>query len=319
MNWRGFRAGTGLPRHITANRARGSRARSHLSKARDRERRVLARRSRQRERRRERGGAIDPLARRRRAAWMVGGLAVGLIAALLSANAVWRSLATEFGAIESIAVQGQVHLDSLQVANATGVLRGSSLAAVNAERIEARLNALPWIEKSDVVALPPHTLLVRVHERRPRARLRSSSGARADRLVDLNGTPFDGAHEATNWPVIIGGDALASDRSHPVLTEAIAILGNLEQTHLGGLTIPGQSVMLEVPREAAAEGWVVHGRNQVILGTQNLDHRLHRLNQLLEAGVASAHPDQAPVRIDLRFEGQAVLANAEHPLKEERG
>ncbi|MCH2187330.1 FtsQ-type POTRA domain-containing protein, partial [Myxococcota bacterium] len=151
MNWRRLRTPGGLPRHVTANRERGSRARSHLAKARGRERRQLARRSRERNRRRTRGAVLEPTSSRRRGTWLFAALIFGLIAAWLNHDRIWTQWGPQLGPIESIAVQGQAHLSSAEIAEATGVVRGSPLAKVHSGAVEARLAALPWLERADVL------------------------------------------------------------------------------------------------------------------------------------------------------------------------
>ncbi|MDG2049373.1 MAG: FtsQ-type POTRA domain-containing protein [Myxococcota bacterium] len=321
MNWRGLRTQSGLPRHVTANRERGTRARSHLAKARERERRILTRRSRERNRRRTRGFALEPMSTRRRGAWLIGGLAFGLIAAWVSSETLWVRLGTELGAIESIAIQGQSHLNSASIAEATGVVRGSPLANVNPGAVEARLAALPWIEAADVLLLPPSTLLIRVHERIPRARLESSSATQLDRLVDAGGAPFDAiAADDSDWPLIRGSENLESNQPHAVLNQALELLARLQAAEFLTLASPGEPIALEIPRAGAPEGWIIHGRSQVILGRGDLSRRLDRLQQLVEAGLADSGNDVSSLKIDLRFDGQAVLAEAQPiALKGENG
>ncbi|MAJ61503.1 MAG: hypothetical protein CBC48_17065 [bacterium TMED88] len=309
MNWHTLRTQGGLPRHVTANRERGSRARSHLAKARERERRLLARRSRERNRRRTRGAALEPKSGRRRGAWLLGGLAFGLIAAWISSESLWTSWGPKLGPIESIAVQGQAQLSPAEIAEATGVVRGSPLAKVNSGAIEARLSALPWIETADVLALPPSTLLIRVQERSPRARLSAPSASESIRLVDASGTPFEGiAPEGSDWPVIRASEPLESNQSHPALRQALDLLDLLEASEWIALTPSEDSIVLEIPRAGESEGWIIHGRSQVILGRGDLSQRLDRLQKLMAAGLAGTQDEASPLRIDLRFDGQAVLA-----------
>ena len=312
MNWRHLRTQGGLPRHITANRERGTRARSHLAKARERERRLLARRSRERNRRRTRGGALEPMSTRRRGAWLLGGLAFGLIAAWISRDSLWTQYGAQLGPIESIAVQGHTQLSSAEIAEATGVVRGSPLANVNPGAVEARLSALPWIQTADVLALPPSTLIVRVHERSPRARLSDPSTSQPSRLVDASGTPFEGlAPEGSDWPLIRLSEPLESNQPHPVLTQALELLALLEAEEWLALAPSGDSIVLELPRAGAPEGWVIQGRSRVILGRGDLSQRLDRLQKLVEAGLADAGGEARPLKIDLRFDGQAVLADVQ--------
>lgn len=299
------------PRHEAATRDRGARARAHLARARERERKQLARRNRERSRARTRGGQPSPWLRVRPAVRILAAVLFGVLLASVLRERSFEWLGTELAAVDTIAVQGHARLTSAQVAAATAIDRGSQLADVDPEAVEARLLALPWVAEADVLRLPPSTLLVRVREREARALLTQASGE--NRLVDARGTPFAGSWIPTEeepLPRIVGGEGLETDRPYGVLVEALEVIAGLEAAGADALVEPGRPMAVQLPGDPAEGGWILRGENEVWLGQQGLDDRLERLRTLIESDVLKER-GPAPLRIDLRFAGQAVLTEIE--------
>ncbi len=297
-------------RHELTNRDRGARAREHLARARERDRRRLKNRNRGRARARSLAGGRDPRRRLLKAASAGLALAVGLSLAALLGDPILRHLGPELGSVDTIAIQGNSQLSFVEVATATGIARGSELSRVEPALVEARLMAMPWIRDARVLRLPPSTLLVRISEREPHAVLVASEPGRAERLVDVDGTPFEGGRVSMPIPHIVGGDALENGVPHPVLVTALELLDDLETVGAGALADPNGAIALHLPYGDAPEGWVVKGAAEVVLGVDDLDLRFARLARLLESNELGSGAGTKAQRIDLRFAGQAVLTPA---------
>jgi hypothetical protein len=303
-------------RQIARNRRRGESARNRLEQQRRTERRKLALRECERARSRDLRGAAPASVRLRRIALFATSLGIGALVAgpLHQPLAGW--IAEESGRLETMSIQGTDRLSFEAIAMASGIAPGSHLAEVDRAEVETRLSAHPWIRAARILRLPPSTLLIRVEERRPVARLaaattRGDDGA-SDRLVDASGMPFASAGDpvagagVVGLPRLIGGASLSSGRSHVVLAEAIGLLERLRVSSPAWQMLGGD-VELHLPVAEDSEGWVLrtHDRTlEVVLGHEAQVERFDRLAALLRAEL----PEFAqPVRIDLRFADQAVL------------
>ncbi len=210
--------------------------------------------------------------------------------------------------IHSVAVQGNARLSAETVALATGVARGSALAALDRHDIEAKLSAHPLIATAHAALLPDGQLVVRIEEREPRALLRSPGGDKSEpkwRLVDASGTPFAETRvEAwSRLPRLRSAQAFEDDAAAAPLGDAIELAAALEDPRFAAL----KHREIEVPAEATSAGWVIHTRGnprRVLLGKEEVKPRLERLAMLLDAKLPEA---RTATEIDLRFAGQAVL------------
>ena len=298
----------GDSRYEAARRDRGARARAHLARARERERRRRVRQERERDRARRLGGSPDPWPRVRRAGLVTLSVVAGMGLAALLGEPVLSWLGPKLAAVDTIAVQGQVRLSSVQIADATEVGRGTALANVDTATVEARLREEPWIEAADVLRLPPSTLLVRIREREPRALLIGPEGPGPGRLVDAAGTPFAAQPIPSDLPVLVGGEALGSEESHPVLVQALEVIDGLSAAGADALATKDGRLTLHLPEGDAPEGWIVRGASEIWLGRSALSERLARLAELIESNRLEP---RGGLRIDLRFADQAVLRELE--------
>jgi hypothetical protein len=254
-----------------------------------------------------------------------------LLASSVAAGALaW--LRDEPAALGAIAVQGAVRLASDEVANATGLRRGDSLAAfaeAGAEAaLEERLAAHPWIRKAQVALLPTGTLIIEIEEREARAVVQdvAAPGGEAHaswHFVDLEGVAFAPVRPgeeafAASLPALVrlAPDTAADPVADPALRTALEL-----ESHLASLALPGfalseaphRGIELQLPGAASGPGFVLRGRGadaEVILGNDDLAvlvDRLDRLERLLAAGLGEL---EVTASIDMRFAGQAVLRTA---------
>jgi len=255
--------------------------------------------------------------RRRRqlcAAAIAIGLAGGVAAGTLDRDR-WR-LAAGGGPqapVARIALLGNAHVSASSLLSAAGVRRGTPLAAISPERVEAALERHPRVRRARVLALPGATLLIGVEERECVAwldpgRSGATGEAAAVRAIDRDGTPFDiAAGQPTASPpagalVVHGtGEDVGSGVARPLLAEALALADACVEA---GLERP---VEIAVPAANDALGWrlrLATDGPEIVLGREGQRERLARLARLLDAGLA---PVRAAARIDLRFRDRAVL------------
>jgi len=172
--------------------------------------------------------------RRRRQATEVLGAMAWLLAALIKKTLVvalisvillggWAMASTSKAfAVRRAVVEGNAHLSSLDVLRAAGVGAHSNLLALNVERIAQRVAQLPWINDVGVTRRPPHTVRIRIEERRPH--LLALAGGHIY-CLDQNMRPFaalDG-QKPIDLPVLTGlnkADILEPDADVEKLTAA---------------------------------------------------------------------------------------------------
>jgi len=304
---------SGDSRFEKAARQRSRRTRAHL----------------ERSQKRNRARAARPGLRARVVVAVCFCLSLG-IGLLVGVPAIERAIALQGGApprVEWIDVLGNQRLTARQVAEATGLEKGTLLHAVAPAELEARLVTHEWIRSARVVGLPNGAIVVRIEERQPVALLRvpidwtgqtsADATAGTTHLVDAEGVAF--TSDLREWaagspdevPSLLvlqasGADAAAPDAS--TLQVAIAlgqrIAGSEMAARLGNLTI-------ELPRPGDPVGWRIattHAGSEtpleVVLGEGPFGAQLDRLSQLLTLAPQEA---RAASSIDLRFADQAVL------------
>ena len=251
------------------------------------------------------------------------GLAAGFLAgpsALQAGFGCWKGHPSQ---IESISVSGHARLPARDVAEATGVARGSSVAEVDARAVEKRLALHPWIRSAVAAVLPSGGLLVEIEEREPRAVVRSGS-QKQWQLVDVWGVPFAPAEprHAATLPRLRSHPELAGNLEHEVLARTLAILDELPPGALRKLSPAVAEISeeaggwplgleLHLPAPGSHRGWVLRAaapQVEVILGQEGIELRLERLAQLLDSELL--REVRRAESIDLRFADRAVMRAA---------
>jgi cell division septal protein FtsQ len=204
--------------------------------------------------------------------------------------------------IEHIAVRGAARLAPADVAEATGVARGTTLTAIDVEAVVERLLTHPWIASARVLRMPGGAVVVDVTEREPLATVRGREDTQAY-AVDVEGRAFAPA-EAEALAVLprlrLRGDVAVMEPSE-TLARAVVLAERLVEL---GIRAPSE---IAVPGENDALGYGLHFSEpdvHFVLGRNDLEGRLEDVARLFEqqadeiAGAAS---------VDLRFEDQVVL------------
>ena len=110
-----------------------------------------------------------------------------LVAAALSAAAVWALFFSTLLSVTDIRVDGAARLTPAQLEQAAAVPMGEPLARLDLDGIAARVAAIPAVRTVSVARHWPHTLAIRVTERVPLALVGAPHGRRG---VDASGTTF---------------------------------------------------------------------------------------------------------------------------------
>ncbi|MBW2269037.1 MAG: cell division protein FtsQ/DivIB [Deltaproteobacteria bacterium] len=220
--------------------------------------------------------------------------------ALAATVGLWiGNVALRPGPLAVLAVRGAETLSAEEIAQAAGLARGVELGELDRESVEQQLTSHAWIATARTLALPGGRLVVSVVERRAAAVLAGPEPW----AVDAEGVPFAPAAEASHseLPRLTTAEAPTHGEAHPELAAAVALTRALE-TH--GLPAPRE---VSVAAADDPEGFALRLQSlapRVILGRERIDERLAALRRLLDAELPEVR--QAS-RIDLRFEGQAVL------------
>ena len=155
--------------------------------------------------------------------------------------------------------------------------------AVQPERIQAAVAALPWVERVEVRKHWPDVLELRISEHRPFARWGGG------RLLSEQGRlfPARGIAVPRGLPLLDGPDARVAD--------VVALYNQARErlANAGGV----RGVALD---RRGSWSMTLHGGTEVVLGRNDPDARLQRFAPLLPR-LAAQHPGQRLARAGLRY------------------
>jgi cell division protein FtsQ len=117
---------------------------------------------------------------------MVGGLVCVVLGAVVVLSFQQYSSRTQRFVVGDFQVTGNHRVADNAIIDASGVLAGSPLLAVNAARVRARLEAMPWVHRASVHPVLPSRLVLQVQEYEPVAVVIGETM----RLVDGGGRLF---------------------------------------------------------------------------------------------------------------------------------
>ncbi|MCC3279683.1 FtsQ-type POTRA domain-containing protein [Arthrobacter sp. zg-Y40] len=159
-----------------------------------------------------------PRKRRRRIVWITAVSALAAVA-LFFVFLVYSPVL----ALKTVVVEGTVLLPREQAEAALDPLKGQTLPTISDGDVEALLRDRPEIEKIDVAAQPPSTLVVTVTERVPVAVLQDGPQLA---LIDEQGRRLAAAADraAVPLPLIDGGAEAVNAQVFPSITSVLAAL-----------------------------------------------------------------------------------------------
>jgi len=209
------------------------------------------------------------------------------------------------GSLEVVAVTGTDVLKPEDVARAGGIELGIALRDLDTAAVTEALTRHAWIAEAQAISLPGGQLVLAVVERRAVALL---AGPQLW-AVDADGVPFAPAppDTARDLPRLVSAERPPNGEPAPELARAVSLALALPER---GLPAPIE-VLIAAPDDPQGFGLRLPGLTpEVVLGRQDLDARLDALAELLNAELPEV---SRASRVDLRFEGQAVLDDSPPP------
>lgn len=198
--------------------------------------------------------------------------------------------------LRTLRVQGELQrVDEARLRATVLPHAGRGFFAVQPDRIQAAVSALPWVERAEVRKHWPDVLEVRISEHRPFARWGG------ERLLSEQGRlfPARGIQVPAGLPVLDGPEARIPD--------VVALYNQARErlANVGGV----RGVALD-----KRGSWSITLANgtEVVLGRNDPDARLERFAPLLPR-LAAQHPGQRLARADLRYTNGFSLTWADLP------
>ena len=199
--------------------------------------------------------------------------------------------------LRTLRVQGVMQrVDAAQLRATVLPHAGRGFFAVQPDKIQAAVSALPWVERAEVRKHWPDVLEVRISEHRPFARWGR------DRLLSEQGRlfPAQDVKVPQGLPLLDGPPAR--------VTEVVAVYNQARDrlANAGGV----RGVALD---KRGSWSITLNNGTHVVLGRNDPDARLDRFAPLLPRLVAQ-HPGQRLARADLRYTNGFSLTWADLPI-----
>ncbi|MFS8138327.1 MAG: cell division protein FtsQ/DivIB [Thermomonas sp.] len=187
--------------------------------------------------------------------------------------------------LRTLRVQGDLHrVDEVNLRATVLPFASRGFFAVKLDRIQASVNALPWVEHAEVRKHWPDVLEVRIREHRPFARWGQG------RLLSEQGKLFAAGNVVDvpkTLPLLDGPDARVPD--------VVALYNQARDQLVNAGGVRGVSV----DRRGSWSITLSNGTD-IVLGRNDSDARLQRFAHLLPRLLAQ-HPGQQLTRADLRY------------------
>lgn len=229
---------------------------------------------------------------------LLGGIMVGLLGAcqLLA----WSPML----ALRRVEVSTDGRLEQRDVLQWGGVRPGDSLLRTSPSQIRERLETHPWVERAWVERSFPHTLRIRLQERKPVAKVMVG---RQVFLADASGFIFPtyGKPPSGEWLTLVGlreeDLAYRPDACQRVVAEALALAAVL-----GKSGTQWEIQELGVDPDRGLRLLLQDSPGEILLGFGALQDRMERLGKILQH-LSSEGRRKDVVRIDLRHPRRATV------------
>lgn len=201
--------------------------------------------------------------------------------------------------LRTLRVQGQVQrVDEAQLRATVLPFARRGFFAVQLDRIQTAVGALPWVERAEVRKHWPDVLEVRISEHRPFARWG------ADQLLSEQGRLFPAS------TVTLPRGLPLLDGPEPRIAEVVALYNQARErlANAGGV----RGVALD---RRGSWSITLNNGTEVVLGRNDPLPRLERFAPLLPR-LAAQHPGQRLARADLRYTNGFSLVWAELPKQD---
>ncbi len=251
--------------------------------------------------RRERGGRVAAL------------LFLGLFVAAAGGLFLWLRSSDVF-AVREVTATATQYVDRRDIAKIVARARGASLLALTTGPLEEALEGLPYVREAEIYRLFPHSLEIRIVERRPLARLDLGRQgvwliAEDGILLEKSADPGLGETGATLGPPLVRAahvvEALAGKAAPGPVVESLAVISWFQTTR-GTREIPPVSLLtVQAGGEVVVE---LEGGCKILVGLpQDLDQKLTVsaaiIEQYLRDGRALEYVDvRVPERVAVKAE-----------------
>ena len=135
--------------------------------------------------------------------------------------------------IQHLVISGDGKLTEDRIREYTGLAEGMNLFAVKFKEVEATLEKVPVVESVYLERRLPHTLIVKVKERMPVARIIGKQSRRFPFVVDRYGVVLPPRQSASTLPLVKGLDMdlrLGMPINHPDIKTALQIIALCDST-----------------------------------------------------------------------------------------
>jgi cell division protein FtsQ len=147
------------------------------------------------------------------------GLAVLVVA--LAATLVWVVWFSQVLSVQTVKVEGVTTLKPAQVRSQAAVRLGEPLIQVDTAKVESRVAAIARVQKVEVSRSWPHTLVIRVQERKAVAWVRDGLQVR---LIDKYGIDFRTLGKEPRSLVEVDVSAFEANERHQSLEAAASVI-----------------------------------------------------------------------------------------------
>lgn len=228
-------------------------------------------------------------------------MVLSLLAALYLTSQGWKNQLL----LEKVKVFDTHILTSAQVKEIADVRPGTSLYHLSLLKISERLEKNPFVKQAVVVRALPYDLAITIHERNPIALV---AAANAMLSVDKSGMILPLPMERKNdLPVItdVRSQLRVGDTVSGGLMQAVKFINDADKY--------GASLSASIAEVRLIAGnlvaYATASSLPIIIGKGDFERKLLYLHEFLTKVAAAENPDYSYV--DLRFNGQIVLGNAE--------
>ncbi|MEW6348211.1 MAG: FtsQ-type POTRA domain-containing protein [Thermodesulfobacteriota bacterium] len=233
----------------------------------------------------------------------VGGMAVNAVLVLILAYVVVVNL--PYFTLQRVEVSGTKRLSTQEVIESAQIESGASLLTVDIADLARRLETHPWVRSASVYRRFPGTLLIEIHERRPKAILAAGKLYYVDEEGEFftRRTLGDGA----DLPLFTGisGEQLGSRPSEvrELIRSGLALLGLMEKSGSDLKPAVLSEIRIDLNDGLTA---ITRAGKVIVFGKEDIDGKLKRYNRLREHLVHARKWPGARL-INLDFEDRALV------------
>jgi cell division protein FtsQ len=207
----------------------------------------------------------------------------------------WLAWNSPWAMLRTIEVSGNHHALTAEIVAASGLVRGTRLITIPAERVEFRVEAVPWVGKARVERILPSKVRITVTERAPAAVVTVGG---ITYLVDRDGVILE--EGSGPYPTIAGLPLEAPNEGQQIgpsqFRQALRILDSLAPSVRSRL----RTVVAPAPDQITLE--LAEGLAVLYGPAELLEEKNYALRTLIESGTPATSIDvRVPSRPSVRL------------------